>query len=154
MNSFPGEIIRVTFPLEQDEDGYPPYSEEGILVRELSEVAGEVLSIPFFVVGVSRGDLITYSRGDGEEYIFDELVSARGHSTIRVILFEEGEEDRLVADLKRTGCEVERGGVPSMLAIDVPPAVGYSSVMEVVQLGAEQELWDYEESCIAIEHRS
>lgn len=57
--------VRVVFPIGQDSDGYPPYSEEGVWVRPITCGVGEVLSIPFFVVSVSKGDLISYRMEGG-----------------------------------------------------------------------------------------
>lgn len=145
--------MRVVFRLEQDDEGYPPFPEEMLFARVLSETVCELVSIPFFVDGLSKGDLISYSARDGGEFGFEERLSARGHSTIRVIFFDDSKMGRLVRQLEEAGCAWESGKVPDLISVDIPPSVDYRLVATLVEAGSSQELWDYEESCIAQEHR-
>ncbi|WP_369261391.1 DUF4265 domain-containing protein [Streptomyces sp. R35] len=55
----------------------------------MSDSVCELVSIPFFVEGVSKGDLVSYSAGGAGEFEFEELLSVRGHSTLRIIFFDE-----------------------------------------------------------------
>lgn len=144
--------VRVVFPIGQDSDGYPPYSEEGVWVRPITRGVGEVLSIPFFVVSVSKGDLISY-RMEGEQARFSELLSAKGHSTLRLIFFQEDGEGRVSEELKQFGCEAEAGPIQSFLAIDVPPEVDYAAVLDVITRESAMGVLDYEEACVSREHR-
>ncbi|WP_406474278.1 DUF4265 domain-containing protein [Streptomyces sp. NBC_01615] len=146
-------FIRVVFPLEQDEEGYPPFAEEALHARILSDSVCELVSIPFFVEGVSKGDLVSYSAGGAGEFEFEELLSVRGHSTLRIIFFDGSRIEELVRQLQEVGCSTESGRVQDLMSVDIPPGVEYRSVMSLIEAGLSSELWDYEESCIAQGHR-
>ncbi|MEV4475793.1 DUF4265 domain-containing protein [Nonomuraea salmonea] len=142
----------MVFPLEQDPDGYPPYTEEGIWVRPLADGVGEVLSVPFFVVGISKGDFVSYRASAGEGR-FSELLSARGHSTLRLIFFREDAEVRVRRELEQLGCETEAGPIQSLLAVDVPPEVDYRVVHGLIDRESAKAILDYEEACVSRKHR-
>ncbi|MGW5659346.1 DUF4265 domain-containing protein [Streptomyces sp. NPDC003758] len=149
-----GDLIQVAFPLEQDEDGYPPVNEERLPVRKLTDTVGQIVRAPFFITGVSNGDMIAFSDPSEGVARFGELLSVRGHSTLRVIFFDESQERRLVDELQQLGCIVETGGIPDLIAVDVPPAVDYRRVRAVLSAGESAELWEYEEGCLSAEHRA
>ncbi|WP_329085408.1 DUF4265 domain-containing protein [Streptosporangium sp. NBC_01469] len=140
------------FSLEQDQDGYPPYREEGIWVRSLADSVGEVLSIPFFVTGISKGDFISYDT-TGNEAQFSELLSAKGHSTLRLILSQEDAGDRIRNELESLGCGVEMGPIQSLLAVDIPPRTNYTAIIRIITKDFTKVVSDYEEACISREHR-
>ncbi|MFI6324359.1 DUF4265 domain-containing protein [Nonomuraea sp. NPDC050556] len=152
MSDLDVSAVRVMFPLEQDQDGYPPYTEEGIWVRPLTDGVGEVLSIPFFVTGISRGDFISYDT-KGNEAQFSELLSAKGHSTLRLIFFQEDAESQIRNELEQMGCEAEAGSIRSLLAIDVPPKASYTAIIGIITRESKKAVLDYEEACISREHK-
>ncbi|MFI8791988.1 DUF4265 domain-containing protein [Streptomyces sp. NPDC055105] len=145
--------MQIAFPLEQDDDGYPPFAEEVLWARKVSDTVGELVNAPFFVYGVSSGDIVSFLvSGDGAEIVFDELLSVRGHSTLRVVLLDDSKEAALVLRLRELGCAVETGRVASLLAVDVPPGVAYPTIREILETGEAQELWEYEEASLSQEH--
>jgi Domain of unknown function (DUF4265) len=52
------ESVKILFKLEQDEDGYPPVTVEGLWATRLADDTVEVDSIPFFVRDTSLGDVV------------------------------------------------------------------------------------------------
>lgn len=77
--------IKVLFHLEQDEDGYPPFSIEGLWCKKASNDTYIVDNVPFYTYGISLGDEICVTEEDGE-YHFQSIVNPSGNSTLRYIL--------------------------------------------------------------------
>lgn len=77
--------IKVLFHLEQDEDGYPPFSIEGLWCKKASNDTYIVDNVPFYTYGISLGDEICVTEEDGE-YHFQSIVNPSGNSTLRVHL--------------------------------------------------------------------
>ena len=77
-------LIEVWFKIEKDADGYPESkSWEGLLTRPEGE-AFRVLSVPFYLKNVSRGDLIAATSGQFLE--FRRVLGRGGHNTYRLLL--------------------------------------------------------------------
>lgn len=75
---------KVLFRLEQDANGYPPASVEGLWARAV-EGGYAVDNIPFHVYGIAPGDVIATREEAGETW-FAELRRSSGSSVFRVIV--------------------------------------------------------------------
>jgi hypothetical protein len=143
--------VKIFFSLEQDEEGYPPVAMESLWAKEVSTGLYEIDNIPFYVVGISFGDLVEATLDHSKLMTFVRLKQASAHSTIRVILFKKEARTELVEKLEKLGCSWEGGSVSTFLSIDIPPEVIFMSVLNVLDEGLESDAWDYEEA--AIRHR-
>lgn len=56
------------------------------------------------------------------------------------------------ARLRSAGCGLEVGPIPGLLAVDVPPEIDYSMIVELVSNESEDGILDYEEACISQQH--
>lgn len=127
--------VRLVAPLEQDEDGYPPSSSEGIwaIWLERDRVA-TIDSIPFYVEHLSLGDTVSVRLGPGG-FLVDALVQSGGHSTIKVLV-EDDAPPTLVADLRRAlgerGCESEFDDGRGVVLVDIPPDVPFSAPEQIL----------------------
>jgi hypothetical protein len=101
--------VRVVFPLQQDEEGWPPAASEG-LWAEVTDRGGEyrVDNIPLWIEGVSVNDIVA-ARSTPDGIVFTEVVEKSGHKTIGVFYETEDTRDAVRARLIELGCEVERG---------------------------------------------
>ena len=126
-----GKGVKVAFPLAQDEDGYPPVNWEHLWARRVGDSLFELDNTPFFARGVSYRDLVRAEEAEGMN-VFRELVRPSGHSTIRVILFDQGLTGGLRRSLHDLGCASEAGHVPDLIAIDVPPTVNLTDVRKLL----------------------
>jgi hypothetical protein len=151
-------MFRVAFDLPQVSDTWPPFNTERIWARKTSAPYQlEVRSIPFFVIGLSRGDVIR-AKPDHErrELVFDSLVTHSGHSTIRVIMRGETSNHRdTVLDLFRSHeCSWEFTNVDLHFAVDVPEDVDYLSLRAALVEMIKEGAIEVEEAFIASGHRS
>ncbi len=140
-------LVKVHFRLEQDEDGYPSYEWESLWALELGADLYELDNIPFFAQLVSLGDHIRATHRDGV-LVFDEVVATGGHSTVRVIAFNEEAVPGLREKLEELGCGSEMSHVPTLFAVDVPPDVDYAGVRRFLDDLAGQGRLEYEESAL------
>lgn len=130
------------------------------VVRLWTEKSGKlevrVLNVPFYVKGISFGDVVRI-RPDHErrEFVFEELLSESGGSTMRIILRAAQAEGEVGALLRAADCEWEVGppGI-SLWAIDVPAHVNYASVRADLLNLADAGTIDIEEGAISGLHRA
>ena len=121
------ELVEVWFKIEKDADGYPETkSWEGMLAHpEGSQF--RLISVPFYLKNVSRGDLVAASNGEFLE--FSEVVSRGGHNTYRLLIkkLQTGDPSSTISELVKRGLAVEEEhGL--FLAVDVPPSVDQIAV--------------------------
>jgi Domain of unknown function (DUF4265) len=145
--------VRVIFPLEQDEDGWPPYREE-VAWADRTESADEVLlaNILSFAPWISLGDRIRVRPRNDGRYDYIGLVQQSGHSTIRIRTEPETLLD-IGGRLTSFGCQFEVCG-PGFLGVDVPPEADWWSITKWLQTEQTADRLDYEEGAISVQHRA
>lgn len=118
--------IKVLFHLEQDEDGYPPFSIEGLWCKKASNDTYIVDNVPFYTYGISLGDEICVTEEDGE-YHFQSIVNPSGNSTLRVH-FNDKRMQMVRDKLLDMGCKVEISNLSSFVSINVPQEVSLTTI--------------------------
>ena len=141
------ETGKVAFALTRDEDGYPPADWEHLWGRRVGDSLFELDNTPFFARGVSYHDVVLVDRREGLN-VFREVVRKSGHSTLRVMLFEEKLTDELRSRLADLGCATELSHIPGLIAVDIPPSVELSQVRAILEEGERSGYWEYEEAAI------
>jgi hypothetical protein len=84
----------------------------------------------------------------GELYV-KGLLEESGHSTIRIMFYDENIISSTVLHLHKMGCNYEISDNPKLVSVDIPPTINYSVVKAYLDGGEYAEIWSYEESCIA-----
>lgn len=107
-------------------------------------------NIPFIAKRISLGDTIKAEYDENEKvFYFDDYIEVSGNSTIR-IYFEDGSIIQEVRrQLEKLGCESEAFLSRKIIAVNIPKEVDYKPVKEYLENGEQNELWIYEESCLA-----
>lgn len=142
------ERSRVIFELNQDDDGYPPFSREGIWAIRIADDVWRVDNIPFFSSEVSNCDSISVSRGINEALFFKSVVARGGHSTIRIFFNEDSKIPEIRASLKNLGCSSEGTNIKRLIAFDVPPDVDMRRVEGYLNELKDNDLIDVEHGLI------
>lgn len=140
--------VKVLFPLEQDEQGYPPASVESVWALPRGGGRFQVDNIPFFAQGVAWGDIVLATPEEAA-FRFQEVIQPSGHSTLRVAISETADVASVRTLLEQQGCSVEQSHLPRLIAVDVPPLVQLDALRALLEAGRVQERWDYEEACLA-----
>lgn len=113
----------------------------------------KIENIPFYTIGFALGDIVSAKDKDGTLFV-DDLVEASGHSTVRIIFFDKTIVAQTRAELRVWGCDSEGSNRYFYVAIDVPPKINYKEVIKpYLEKGFTEERWDYEEACLADNHR-
>lgn len=105
---------------------------------------------PFYVFGISYGDVFLADRMDGE-MVFSGVESRGGHSTYRIRLPAGQNHEfflRHWQQLEKLGCTYEGSSAnPARLySIDVPPGVDVFEVYRLLEEGEQQGTWVFEEA--------
>ena len=112
----------------------------------------ELDNILFYAKNYSWGDIISAEERDGELFVTG-LIKEMGHSTVRVLVSEVDLVEPLRNALKDLGCSSELSNYEKLIAVDVPPEVSYSTIRVFLDKGEDEEKWQYQEACIAANHR-
>jgi hypothetical protein len=151
------EHVKIRFEIQQDENGYPPVSVEYLWAVPLERGQYRIDNVPFFVLGVSCDDIVNAQKDQSGMLQFVSLASEGGHSTVRLILFENTRDDAPLSErtkqlrekLRCLGCSTEQSHIPGLFSVDIPQSVSFLEVRTLLQQGASDDLWDYEEATIA-----
>ena len=146
-------LVKVFFELQQDEEGYPPVVCESVWATPVAQGLYRLGNIPFFARGVSYEDVVSAVRKDDGTLGFVEVVRPSGHSTLRVIVYEESDAPGLRHELEELGCDTEQSHIPNLFAVDVPPSVSLEAVRQLLDADTASEHWEYEEACLGEQAR-
>jgi hypothetical protein len=135
---------KITFELDQDENGYPPDKWESLWASDEGEGLYRVDNIPFYVYGISSGDLIS-AKDDLGELIFTEVVQPSSNTVFRLYVSDAAEMQTIRDTLKELGCESELSNLPKLVAVEVPGSVKFGPVARFLEKGEESGKWRYEE---------
>lgn len=147
------DYVHLIFPLVQEEDGYPGVGSERLWAKKIDNHLYEVDNIPFFVKGISAGDLVTAEEKEGALF-FKELEKKSSSSTLRVILFGENDgvkkESALLlrSQLNKMGCETEGSHIPNLISVGIPQVVSLKLVTDYLENGMREGKWEYEDGAI------
>lgn len=139
--------IKIGFEIQQDEYGYPPDRWESLWAYEFGPGLYCVDNIPFYVKGISSGDLIS-AKSDGDQLIFENLVRPSSNSVIRLFVSDAAEVQRARDSFRALGCESELSNLPRLVAVEIPGDVSFAPVATLLAEGAESGRWEYEEGVL------
>lgn len=142
-----GNWVKVVVRLEKDEDDYPPADYENLWAVPVSEGLFRIDNIPFFARSIALGDVVSAVTEQGLLH-FKEVVRPSGHSTLRIIVYDESGVPAVLEHFIRLGCSGEGSHIPGLIALDVPPSVPMDVLRRELDAGQAQQRWDYEEACL------
>ena len=136
--------VKVIFRLERDEDGYPPEDVESLWGLRCADGV-EIDNVPWFVKGVSLGDVVSVVQASDGVLEFERVLRRSGHSTYRILLLDQEARalERTIAELTAMGLGVEEDA--GLLAVDVPPTVSLNSFTKHLLVGVRSGRWEAEE---------
>ena len=142
---------QIVVVLERESDGYPPVDEEAIWATKAGEGLFRLSASPTFARGLSCGDTV-HVVPVGEHWYADYVAESGGHSTLRVVLFDDRAHDRLLELCQLWGCDVDHTEVAGLFSIDIPPERTFRSLRHALAAGADEGLWDVDEGNLANKH--
>ena len=142
---------KISFRLEQDEDGYPPDQWESLWASKEQLGLYCIDNIPFYAKGISSGDVVS-AEGEGEALVFKELVHPSLNSVFRIYVSDVSDVQAARDSFRNLGCETELSNLPKLVAIEIPGSVAMEPVARLLAEGANRGRWEYEEG--AVRHRT
>ncbi|MBB5317299.1 DUF4265 domain-containing protein [Tunturibacter empetritectus] len=139
--------VKIGFYLEQDEDGWPPVTLENLWAIDLGEGRYRIDNIPFYVRGVSDGDLIAAKPEEDGRLVFSELVEASPNSTFRLVVFDKEEAPAVRKMFRDLGCPSELVS-EGFISLHIPGTVEIKPISTLIEQGEENGQWDFEEGVL------
>lgn len=136
----------VLWRLQQDAQGYPPASVEGLWARR-TEFGYQVDSIPFYAYGIAPGDTISITEEDGQAW-FQAVQHSAGASVFRIRVKTITELDQVRAALEEFGCPCQVEPAVKMLAVEVPPSRTLDTLLYYLLTQREAGTLDFEEGVL------
>ncbi len=148
-------FVEIWFRIAKDKDGYPKNkSWEQLLARPLKQRVDyfQIESIPIYLKGVSRGDIVKAKTvtnkevEDGEFFEFERILDRGGHNTYRLLLRKKRRGDPKLTEneLRNKGLGVEKKWA-DFFAVDVPPSVDQKAVDEYLVSESESGRWEVQD---------
>src|ERR1700730_3115350 len=145
--------VKVRFKLDQDSDGWPPVTSEGVWARPCGGAEYELDNVPWFARGVAFGDRVEIEADEDGVLWVRERTAWSGRYTIRVIPRGTGPSTDQCQEIIDTfgplGAECE-GALPAfkLVALDIPPTARLADIKTLLQQGEAERREGYEEGCI------
>ena len=150
--------VEIWFPIEKDKDGYPRSKNwEQLLAWPVLERDDyfSIESIPFFVKGISRGDIVRarVTRNsevqEAEFFEFDKVVDRGGHNTYRLLLREKRADDPEFTEneLLQKGLAVETDD-DDFFAVDVPQSVDQKAIDDYLISESNSGRWGLQDGYV------
>jgi Domain of unknown function (DUF4265) len=142
-------LVRIRVPLDPGPGTAGP-SDDWLWAEPLGSGRFRIESCPFFAYGISRDDVVRTAEEKGDEAPrLEEVVERGGHRTLRVALDSKVEltdaaVQGLLERLLEMGCTHETLR-PKLVALDVPPVVDVTIVVELLQALADDAtvVWEW-----------
>ena len=135
------------FKLEQDAHGYPPNNWESLWAAKTDEGNYRIDNIPFYVRGISCGDIVSVEEVDGELF-FKGLVEESGHSLFRLVIFDSATIPQIRSELEGLSCETEASHIEGFISVDCPPDADFARLLDYLQKGESEGRWEFEEASL------
>lgn len=109
----------------------------------------QIRNVPFYAKGISLNDIIQTIQVGNVEY-FKNVLQKSGHSTYRIFLEDKVTKDSFDqhwSSLENMGCSYEQA-TNRLYAIDIPPEVDIYKAYSLLEIGKQDNIWDFEEADI------
>ncbi len=104
-------------------------------------------NIPFYVLGISDGDLVSAVTEEDGRLVFSELVEASSNSTFRLIVSNEEETSVVRKMFLDLGCPSELVG-HRFISLHIPESVTMKPIATLIEQGERDGRWEFEEGAL------
>jgi len=140
--------VKIAFELQQDKDGYPPDRWETLWASPMPQSEQYCIdNIPFYVKGVSSGDVVTAELRDGQLQ-FTKLVRPSKNSVFRLYVTNQSDVQSARDSFRELGCESEQSNIPKLFAVEIPGNAAIEPIAALMDRGAEEGRWEYEQGVL------
>ncbi|MFC8827764.1 DUF4265 domain-containing protein [Streptomyces sp. NPDC057137] len=158
MTNVSDDHVKVHFRMDIDEDGWPPASVESLWAVDLGDGTARLDNTPWFVRGVASGDIIKMRPDDDGVLWAGETVRPSQNCTLRLIVLKDdgsaAARQSVLEAFHRLGTTGEGIERYRMVALDVPPEADLPRIRELLEHGAAEGWWHWEEGCVTASWKS
>jgi Domain of unknown function (DUF4265) len=104
-------------------------------------------NIPFYVLGISDGDLIAAVTEEDGRLVFSELVEASSNSTFRLIVSDEEKTSEVRTMFRDRGCPSELVS-HGLISLHIPQSVAMRPIAALIEQGEKDGRWGFEEGAL------
>jgi hypothetical protein len=141
------EPVEVSFPVKQDESGYPSVSREQIWCIEDADDLFVIDNIPFYAMDVSLGDEIRTEIRDDARW-FGSLVKASQNTTLRVFARNKEIAPLIIPQLETFGGLTEKMEDSGLIAVSLPPTADIAGALAYLDRESNAGNLTFEESSV------
>jgi Domain of unknown function (DUF4265) len=133
--------VEIWVPVQQDAAGFPNQEWEQLHAWPV-QGGYRLNSIPFFAKDLAVNDVVAASEREGGLLVFESVVIRSGHSTFRIWLTPEKQEDArtIIDEVRRLGGHAELT-LDRLVAVDAPPEKE-KGIWDILKAGQVQGYWD------------
>lgn len=135
--------VKILFEVEK-EDGSVDL--ESVWARPVAK-GYKVDNIPFYAREVACDDVVSATPDEDGTLRYTGLVTASGHSTIRLWFADQANVQDVRTRLRQMGCPSELD-LHRLVAVDVPPSTPYDTVRTYLDEQEAAGVCEYEEACL------
>ena len=136
------EHVKILFSFEENGSMHV----EGIWAVPVAD-GYKVDNIPFYVREVAYEDVISVDIDTDGALHFKALVTASGHSTVRLWFANEEDVIGVRESLRNMGCSSEVD-LARLVAVDIPPSIPYERIRVYLDKLESEAVLEYEEACL------
>lgn len=104
-------------------------------------------NIPFYARGFALGDIVSATPDSNGMLRCTGVMSASGHSTIRLWFAETEDVQKIRDELREMRCSSELD-LSRLVAVDVPPDIPYEEIRDYLNKKERAGIFEYEEGCL------
>jgi hypothetical protein len=147
-------MVKIWFALNPED--WHGSSTESMWAEPIAQTAEggayRLMNSPFYAFGVSFLDTVHAARNSEGALQFDRVIKRSGHSTFMLLVPQNSLHfGSYWKKLEELGCSYEWGhentsrGEELLYSVDVPDAANLTAVLRVLEQGAKEGVWDYQE---------
>ena len=145
------DLEQIIFPLEVDDEGWPPFGAERMWAQKVADGAYRIDNSPFFAEGIALDDIVTaLTVREGELPQYGKTISHSGRISLSIIVLEASSEHEITAILEESDCWFEQGQPAKMViyAVSVPSLSKYAPIKKFLSELEKSEKLSFTELCM------
>lgn len=148
MTSASKKEVKIVFDVAQNEDGWPPFSTESLWAAKTASRGYEIRSVPFFVNGISMGDVVRCSGRRGGKQQFAEVLQESSNSTLRIVCFNGRRREEIAKWLRKRECSFEYALDQEYMSASIPSTLNAQALLKILVMLSKEGEFEFEFSSV------
>ncbi|WP_234004326.1 DUF4265 domain-containing protein, partial [Cronobacter sakazakii] len=119
---------------------------ESVWLKINNEGDYELNNIPFYVYGVSKGDVLAFQKKD--EFVVSSILKNNGHSTMSIYMNVKHQKNDVIYALQLLGGFTNSAITSPLFSLDIPSEVSFAAIDRFLKEKMKEGILDYEDVCL------